>query len=169
MSTPPPPAPTPTRTRRPRVRRGDDRGAVAVEFALVMPLLLVLLFGVIGYGYMLSFRQGISQAAAEEARTAAVLSPSDPAVAGKTRDAVNGALGSYGVTCASNGTLMKGASPAGTCTISARRPCSNAATSQCVEVSLAYTYRDDPLLPSFPGLGIVLPEQLAYSTEAQVN
>ncbi|WP_160008336.1 TadE/TadG family type IV pilus assembly protein [Nocardioides sp. AX2bis] len=140
-----------------------------MEFALVLPLLLVLLFGIIGYGYMLSFRQGISQAAAEGARTAAVLSSSDPAVVGKARDAVNGALGSCGVTCGSNGTLMKGTDPAGTCTISARKPCSNAATAQCVEVSLAYTYRDDPLLPSFPGLGIVLPEQLSYSTEAQVN
>ena len=57
---------------RPRVRprRADargERGAVAVEFALVLPLVLVLLFGIIGYGFMLSFRQGISQAAAEGA------------------------------------------------------------------------------------------------------
>ena len=40
-------------------RRRED-GAAAVEFALVLPILLLLVFGIIGYGYMLSFRQSIS-------------------------------------------------------------------------------------------------------------
>ena len=51
-----------------RRARERERGAAAVEFALVVPLLLVLVFGIISYGYMLSFRQSISQAAAEGAR-----------------------------------------------------------------------------------------------------
>ncbi len=45
-----------------------ERGAAAVEFALVVPLLLTLVFGIISYGYLLSFRQSLSQAAAEGAR-----------------------------------------------------------------------------------------------------
>jgi Flp pilus assembly protein TadG len=52
-----------------RVRRQRDRGAAAVEFALVSPLLFMLLFGVIDYGlYMadvLSVQQGVSDAARE--------------------------------------------------------------------------------------------------------
>ena len=34
----------------PRLARGDRRGASAVEFALVCPVFLLLLFGIIGYG-----------------------------------------------------------------------------------------------------------------------
>ena len=49
-------------------RRGDaDRGAAAVEFALVMPLLFLLLFGIIDYGLWfndsLSLRQGVRESA----------------------------------------------------------------------------------------------------------
>lgn len=158
-----------------RVRAGwptrSERGAVAVEFALVVPLLMVLLFGIISYGYMLSFRQAVSQSAAEGARTAAVLTASvaDAERATRTRAAVNQGLAAYDVECAANGTLVSDGDPAGTCTIGARRPCSNDAASECVEVGVDYTYRDDPLIPSFPGLGLVLPEHLAYSTEAQVS
>jgi len=39
--------------RRPQ-RRRDQRGVVAVEFALVMPILLLLVFGIIEFGYMLN-------------------------------------------------------------------------------------------------------------------
>jgi hypothetical protein len=38
-----------------------------------------------------------------------------------------------------------------------------------VEVTLSYTYADDSLLPSFPGLGILLPEQMTYTTEGEVS
>jgi len=44
-----------------------DRGAAAVEFALVMPLLFLLLFGIIDYGLWfndsLSLRQGVRESA----------------------------------------------------------------------------------------------------------
>ena len=55
-----------------RRRAPSERGAAAVEFALVVPLLLLLIFGIISYGMMLSFRQGLTQAASEGARAAAV-------------------------------------------------------------------------------------------------
>src|SRR5690349_24622779 len=52
-----------------RARRAGDAGAAAVEFALVSPLLFMLLFGVIDYGlYMadvLSVQQGVGDAARE--------------------------------------------------------------------------------------------------------
>ena len=54
-----------------RDRRGD-RGAAAVEFALVLVPLMLIVFGIISYGFMLSFRQTLSQAATEGARAAAV-------------------------------------------------------------------------------------------------
>lgn len=40
----------------------------AIEFALVAPVLLLLLFGIIGYGYILGVYHGVQQIAAEAAR-----------------------------------------------------------------------------------------------------
>lgn len=160
-------------------RRRPERGAAAVEFALVVPLLVMLLLGIISYGYMLSFRQALSQAAAEGARAAAVAPPGLPELppsAGddsrQTRaiDAVNQGLGSYGVSCTASGQLMRGSDPAGTCTISAPQGCTGSNTSaNCVKVTLAYTYADDSLLPVFPGLGVLLPDQMSYTTEGEVS
>ena len=58
----------------PRMRRRDD-GAVAVEFALIAPLLLLLVFGLIQYGFYFWSMQGGSSAAREAARRAAVGEP----------------------------------------------------------------------------------------------
>ena len=135
------------------------------------PLLIFLLFAIIGYGYMLSFRQAISQAAAEGARAAAVAPAvlTDDEVKARARVAINDALGGYDVTCTDTGLLKKGTADAGTCIVSAPQTCTTSTVgAKCVKVTLDYTYRTDSLLPS-PGLGIVLPEHLRYSTEAQVS
>jgi Flp pilus assembly protein TadG len=49
--------------------RRDDRGAAAVEMALVLPFLLLLLFGIIDFGLMLNAQQTVTAAAREGART----------------------------------------------------------------------------------------------------
>ena len=53
----------------PRVR---DRGAAAVEFALVLPLLLLVLFGIIDFGRALNAQLTLTQAAREGVRLAAL-------------------------------------------------------------------------------------------------
>ena len=157
----------------------EESGAAAVEFAIIVPFLCFLLFAIISYGYMLSFRQAVSQAAAEAARAAAVAPASIPDTAASGVDslevraieAVNQGLESYGVTCTDTGALMHGSDPAGDCTISLpAQACSGSTVgATCVQVTLSYTYDDDSLLPSFPGLGVVLPDRLTYTTEAQVS
>ena len=152
----------------------DHRGAAGVEFALVAPLLMVLAFGVISYGYMLSFRQALSQGAAEGARAAAV-SPY-PSATDKQQaalDAINDALGvgAYGITCtgaASGSPLKKDAVTVGTCSVTTA-PCASDPTNDCVTVSLDYLYKDNPLLPSFPGVGLLLPSHLTYDATARVS
>jgi Flp pilus assembly protein TadG len=52
-----------------------DSGQELVEFALVFPLLLLLLLGVIGFGQMIYSYSAISNAAREAARYAVVPSP----------------------------------------------------------------------------------------------
>jgi Flp pilus assembly protein TadG len=51
---------------------GGDRGAAAVEFALVLPLLLILIFGLIDFGRALNEQIVLTQAAREGARVAAL-------------------------------------------------------------------------------------------------
>ncbi len=54
-----------------KVRLGD-RGAAAVEFALVLPLLLLFLFGVVQFGFLFSVYNTMVHAAREGARGMAV-------------------------------------------------------------------------------------------------
>jgi Flp pilus assembly protein TadG len=49
-----------------------DRGAAAVEMALVLPLLFTMLFGVIDFGRLFNAEIQLSQAAREGARVAAL-------------------------------------------------------------------------------------------------
>ena len=149
--------------------RRTDRGAAAVEFALVVPLLLLILFGIISYGVMLSFRQTMSQAATEGARAAAVtVVATDKQTEGYA--AVDEALDSFGVTCAA-GNLVKDGTDVGSCDVSAPGACTPAAAGdvECVTVTLSFDYRDHPIVPSFPGVGYVLPSTLTYSAQARVS
>lgn len=54
------------------VHRRSDRGAAAVEFALVLPVLLLLLFGIIEYGIYFSDQISTRHGAASGARMAAI-------------------------------------------------------------------------------------------------
>lgn len=62
---------------RPEARAGrlagpSRRAAAAVELAIVTPILLTMLFGIIEYGWIFTVRQGLVTAAREAARTAAL-------------------------------------------------------------------------------------------------
>ena len=59
---------------------GDDRGAVAVEFVLILPLLFLLLFGMIAFGRAYSAKMQLTAAVREGARVLA-LGSGDPVVA----------------------------------------------------------------------------------------
>ncbi|MEU4604440.1 TadE family protein [Kribbella sp. NPDC023972] len=71
------------------VQRGSsaDRGATAVEFALLLPLLLVLVLGVIDFGRLLNAQITLTQAAREGARLVAL---GQPNVQSRTQDAAVG-------------------------------------------------------------------------------
>ena len=53
----------------------NDRGAAAIEFALVLPVLLVLVFGMIDFSLLLYDKAVITNASREGARAAIVFRP----------------------------------------------------------------------------------------------
>jgi Flp pilus assembly protein TadG len=57
-----------------RLRRSED-GAALVEFAIVLPVLLLLVFGIIDFGRALSAQNSITAAVHDGARLAAVQYP----------------------------------------------------------------------------------------------
>jgi len=141
-----------------RRRRQDQRGTAVVEFAIASMLLLLLLFGIISYGYILSFKQGLTQAAAEGARAGAVGTPTDAV------NAVTRAVNAFNKTCNTGGLTCQG-SGAGqwppvpyTC-----------GTHTCITIQVSYDWKNYPLLPRFPGLGLLLPDTLKSTSVTQVS
>ena len=139
-------------------RSRDQRGAAVVEFAIASVVLLMLLFGIISYGYALSFKQGLTQAAAEGARAGAVVSLSE--APGKAATAVIPALGAFNKNCSS---------PGMSCTYDTDPTSTGCATGNCMRVQITYDYKNYPLLPKFPGLGLLLPDTLKSTSITQVN
>jgi Flp pilus assembly protein TadG len=58
-----------------RRARRDDRGAAALEFALILPLLVVLIFGMIQFGFAFNAYITVTHAAREGVRLASVGTP----------------------------------------------------------------------------------------------
>jgi Flp pilus assembly protein TadG len=59
----------------PRRKRRRQRGAAAVEFALVLPVFLLLVLGTIDFGYYFFVSEIVTNAAREGARAGSVLPP----------------------------------------------------------------------------------------------
>ncbi len=72
-------------------RLADKRGAAAVELALIIPLLLIILFGMIELGWGLYVKAVVTNAAREGARFAVT----PPATADEVKDRVSTYLGSF--------------------------------------------------------------------------
>lgn len=75
-------------------RRGeDDNGAAAVEFALVVPLLIALVFGIIQFGILFAEELSLSNGARQGARVGAV----DRTTCGRIVDEVQAAATTIGM------------------------------------------------------------------------
>ena len=93
-----------------------DRGAVAVEFALVVPLLLLLLVGIAEVGRLYHVQTLLSGAARDGVRVMAL--EDDPAAArAATRASARGLALTNGQIGVSPGTCAGTATPAGTATV----------------------------------------------------
>lgn len=157
-------------TERVRHRRGrGDDGAALVEFAFVMVLLFTLIFGIISFGLILSFKQDMTRAAAEGARAGAVEVPGTAAWAAAD-SATDEAVDGFDRTCNSgdgmscNVNLHDCAVPMTPGTAS-----NPSSTGDCVTVELVYDYDGHPLLADLPIISAVLPNTIRDSSVARLN
>lgn len=84
------------RTRKGRHSFRRVRAAAVVEFAVVLPLLLTILFGIIEYGWVFMVRQTLQTAAREGCRVAVLQTSVDPYTNVVSR--VNQVMGPSGLT-----------------------------------------------------------------------
>ncbi len=87
-------------------REKRERGAVLVELALALPILLLLLLGIIEAGLALSAQITMRQAAAEAARLTAVGEPIGPAC-GQLNDLLTGTVSDVGISASGTGTRSR--------------------------------------------------------------
>jgi Flp pilus assembly protein TadG len=71
------------------MRRLNQRGAVAAEFALLLPVILLILFGTIEFGMIMYSRELITNASREGARAGIVLVSPKPTAGAITTIATN--------------------------------------------------------------------------------
>lgn len=155
-----------------RRRASGDGGAALVEFAFVMILLFTLVFGIVSFGLILSFKQDMTRAAAEGARAGAVAFPNGTA-GPKAQLALDGAVRSFGgPNWSANGCSRTGLT---TCT-AVVAPCANepppvppAPTVQCVTATLVYDYDTYPLYGEIPLVSGFFPDTIEARAVARIN
>jgi Flp pilus assembly protein TadG len=123
-----------------------------LEFALVIPVFVFVLYGIIAYGMALSAKASLTNAAADGARAA--IGATDPVAAATTR--ANSAMSSYAADAYTVEPVLE-------------TPCPGSSNDQCIRVTITFNYKDHPLVPSAPGLGLVLPDQIRASYEVRLS
>lgn len=97
---------------RDRQRNRGQKGAAAVEFAIILPVFVLLLFGMIEWGLLLFNQQVITNASREGAR-AGIVAGTPRVSDGEIRAVVNGYLGNHLITFGSDSTPTIQIAPAG--------------------------------------------------------
>jgi Flp pilus assembly protein TadG len=128
----------------PRGRRRSERGAVAVEFALIAPVLFLLIFGIIDFGFGFQAWDGSAAAAREGARVG-IINPNVGDIEARVRAAssfLDQSRLNVAVTCS------RGGSPFGPCPAS-----TSWVEGDIVRVTVTYDYGYITPLPHLVGLG----------------
>lgn len=144
----------PAGTRRGLLRRRDQKGAALVEFAMVVGLFVMVLYGLIYFGMALATKQRVTNAAAEGARAAVgAASPGDAQTIAQTRvESLLGPQGRYTVS------PVAGACNAG-----------NLGGPQCITVTISWDWENHPAVPAAPGLRLAPVNTLGSTAVVQYS
>lgn len=121
--------------------RVEERGAAAVEFAIVALFLITLLFGILTYGFVFSLEHNLNHAATEGARAAnaAPVGTEVTVAAARARDALSNDLArAHAVIDAKIVDPCDGSTPG----------------LRCIDVTITYDYDTYPIVPELISVGV---------------
>lgn len=147
--------------------RGRQRGVAAIEFAIVFLLFFMLVWGILTYGFAFAAQQTLTLAAENGARAALHYQPAQTAaeaLAARTAAAQNATAKSLDWLQKFNPLY----DPQGAVTVQGQ-PCVYDAALICFSVSVTYPYAQRPLIPSIPGLGLLVPQTLVGNAAMQMD
>jgi Flp pilus assembly protein TadG len=146
--------------------RDDEHGAEMVEFAFVVVLLIMLLYGIITYGLILAAQATVTQAAADGARAGIVATNQTC-----TQSTVPSVCAAEDQAGSDVGWMGKGSCPSSTivtCT-AVPEPCPSNSNNTCLRVTVSYNYASSPLFPEMPGLGVITPSTISSTNVLQMS
>ena len=132
-----------------------------LEFALVIPIFVFVLYGLIAFGIMLSGKQTMTNAASEGARAAVGAVPN----VGETQSAAEVRVAKARVDQALQGQLS--GNYTSSMTTASVAQCANT-SGNCITVKVTYPYSSKPLIPTAPGLGLVMPNTISATAVVEV-
>jgi len=141
-------------------RQRKQRGATAVEFALVFPLFFLILYAIVTYSLIFVAQQNLTLAASEGARAA---------LNWQTNMSMATALTNRGnAACTAAKLVVQPLVNAMQCAATSAS-CGTGNAMTCITVSLTYNYKSNPLVPTLPLLSSVLPTTLSGNATVQLN
>lgn len=145
----------------------DEAGSTLVEFSFVFVLFVFICYALVAFGLALSMKHTLTQASAEGARAAVPAyqaCQSEPNPDQCVEDAVRARVNQVIAD-------SQGASKAAVATITpVLGPCTGgSSTAECMTVTVDYPYGTKPIVPSAPGLGVVLPDHMRSVSVVQVT
>lgn len=96
---------------RPVGRQRDRSGQALTEFAIVLPVLFLLLAGILQFGLIFTSQIGLTNAVREAARLGSVIPATDTSSAASAESAVRASLLGTGGVCGPTGTLARNVHP----------------------------------------------------------
>lgn len=130
-----------------RRRRGES-GASAVEFALIMPIFVMLVFGIIAFGIIFSQKLALGNSARQAARFAVVQERTCGEITTEVRNAATGtiAMNTDDIQVTVQRIPLSGtATTVCTTTTSTAKPCEGAAEGSAISVTT--TYDSEVIIP----------------------
>ena len=151
-----------------------------VEFAFVGVILVMFAFGIIVFGFLLSFKQDVTRAAAEGARAGAVAvhtgtDPTTPAADQRRAAALTAtqeAVAGFDKTCSDPSTKCNVTVHDCTAAPNHASPTTSYwanGVQDCVTVEIIYDYANFPLIIDPPLLSAALPETISSKSVARLN
>lgn len=113
-----------------RRRARSERGAAAVEFALVVPLLLLIVFGIVNFGFVFAQQLSLGNGARQAARYAVIDGPTCAQIRTEGRNS--------GATIGMTATQVPVPAVSG-CASDATKPCAGTTTGTNITVTMTRT------------------------------